>query len=96
MVLRTKVKSKVYQISYKLVYQEPRYGMSDGTFEVQNTQPQLKIQTLHITYNMWSENSSICIAEGVMALVFLYSSLRLPIPLGSFAKSRDIMIACTI
>ena len=47
----TKVKLKVYQISDKLVHQELRYGVSDGTFEAKKDQPKLGIRTLKmLTY----------------------------------------------
>ena len=50
MRLVTLVKSKLYQISDKLVHQGLRYGVCDGTFEAKKDQPKLIIRTLVITH----------------------------------------------
>ena len=42
----TRVKLEVYQISDKLVHQELRYNVSDGTFQGKKDQPKLDIRTM--------------------------------------------------
>ena len=53
----TRVKSKLYQISDKFVYQRLRYGVSDGTFEAKKDQSKFIIRTLlpwhSLTFSMW-------------------------------------------
>ena len=65
MGLVIQVKSKVYQISHKLVHQGLRYGVSDGTCEAKKEQPKLHIRTLVIAH-------LVCPRELKVQFMFFY------------------------